>query len=102
MPGLVEALAATPDATDAVLETNEGALVQAAAELDPDVIILGELSRDELDRYHEVRGLAARWQRALAGTRATVVAVADDPNAGVERGRRRRRALGRHRRTGAP
>ncbi|HEY1740134.1 MAG TPA: MurT ligase domain-containing protein, partial [Acidimicrobiia bacterium] len=80
MPGLVEALAAAPDATDAVLETDEGALVQAAAELGPDVIVLGELSRDQLDRYHEVRGLASRWQHALAGTPATIVAVADDPN----------------------
>jgi CobQ-like glutamine amidotransferase family enzyme/UDP-N-acetylmuramyl tripeptide synthase len=80
MPGLVEALAAATDATDAVLETDEGALVHAIAELDPDVIVLGELSRDQLDRYHEVRGLAARWQAALRGTRATVVAVANDPN----------------------
>ena len=55
--------------------------MQAAAELDPDAIILDAPSRDQLDRYHEVRGLAVRLvQRALAGTRATVVAVADDPN----------------------
>ena len=70
MPGLVEALAAAPDATDAVLETDEGALVHALAELDPDVVVLGELSRDQLDRYHEVRGpgvpLAARARAARA------------------------------------
>ena len=58
--------------------------------------------RDQLDRYREVGRAGHALQRALAGTRATVVAVADDPNVGVERGRRRRRALGRHQRPGAP
>ncbi len=80
MPGLVAALAAAPNATTAVLETDEGALIQALRDLAPTVVVLGELSRDQLDRYHEVRALAQRWQGALSGTRATVVAVANDPN----------------------
>ena len=42
--------------------------------------VLLNLSRDQLDRTNEVRMLAGRWRRALAGADGTtVVANADDP-----------------------
>ncbi len=63
----------------AVLEVDEGYLPQSLAALAPAVVVLLNLSRDQLDRSSEVRMVAERWRRALAGTPATVIANADDP-----------------------
>ncbi|NNH24733.1 hypothetical protein HLB09_16890, partial [Pseudokineococcus marinus] len=53
-------------------------------ELAPRVVLLMNLSRDQLDRTAETRQLAAGWRTALAGLgaaggRGVVVANADDP-----------------------
>jgi UDP-N-acetylmuramyl tripeptide synthase len=68
-----------PGAT-AVLEVDEGyvpALLSAAA---IDVLVLLNLSRDQLDRVAEVRKTAERWRQGIAASPATtVVANADDP-----------------------
>jgi UDP-N-acetylmuramyl tripeptide synthase len=46
----------------------------------PAVVLLLNLSRDQLDRNNEVRQLAAKWRRIFDGrTGTTVVANADDP-----------------------
>ena len=79
--GLVTALlCAAEDAQDAVLEVDEAVLPGAIAQLQPELVVLLNLSRDQLDRHHEVDGLAARWRAAMedldAG--ATVVANAGD------------------------
>jgi UDP-N-acetylmuramyl tripeptide synthase len=64
----------------AVLEVDEAALPAAVRQLDPQVLVLLNLSRDQLDRFGEVAGHCKRWAAALAGTpRARVVANADDP-----------------------
>jgi UDP-N-acetylmuramyl tripeptide synthase len=63
----------------AVLEVDEGYLPQSLSTLAPAVVVLLNLSRDQLDRSNEVRKVAERWRHALAGTAATVVANADDP-----------------------
>src|SRR5581483_6714452 len=63
----------------AVLEVDELALATLLADFDRPVIALLNLSRDQLDRFVEVRTVAARWRAALAGHPATVVANADDP-----------------------
>ena len=46
----------------------------------PEVMVLLNLPRDQLDRVNEVRMLAQRWRKTLTGrTGLTVVANADDP-----------------------
>jgi CobQ-like glutamine amidotransferase family enzyme/UDP-N-acetylmuramyl tripeptide synthase len=78
-PGLAMALAMEPSSPLAVLEVDEAYLGAVADVVHPQVIVLLNLSRDQLDRVSEVRMVAARWRSALAGTQATVVANADDP-----------------------
>ena len=65
----------------AVFEVDEASLARAAAELHPRLLVLLNLSRDQLDRHHEVHALAASWRRAVEGLppSATVVAVDHDP-----------------------
>jgi lipid II isoglutaminyl synthase (glutamine-hydrolysing) len=85
--GHVAALAGAPDARAAVLEVDEGYLGRLIVETDPDVVVLLNLSRDQLDRIAEVRMLVDRWRAALAGLSpprgagvgTLVVANADDP-----------------------
>jgi UDP-N-acetylmuramyl tripeptide synthase len=78
--GHVAALAAGPPRAPAVLEVDEGYLPALVSELAPKVVVLLNLSRDQLDRTNEVRMLAGRWRRALASAHdTTVVANADDP-----------------------
>src|SRR6266540_5255057 len=65
----------------AVLEVDEATLPAVMDELDPDMLVLLNLSRDQLDRFHEVHTVASRW-RAAAGRLhhgAKVVAVDHDP-----------------------
>lgn len=81
-PGHVAALASGPARTPAVLEVDEGYLPVLLGELTPRVVVLLNLSRDQLDRTNEVRMVASRWRDALAGSSTTVVANADDPLVG--------------------
>ena len=87
--GHLSALVASPRATRAVLEVDEGYLGRLVEETHPGVVVLLNLSRDQLDRISEVRMLVDRWRAALgrlAGQpadppdrRTVVVANADDP-----------------------
>ncbi|HUZ20348.1 MAG TPA: MurT ligase domain-containing protein [Acidimicrobiales bacterium] len=79
--GLVSAFAASSAGREdpAVLEVDEGYLGTVAAALHPGVVVLLNLSRDQLDRVSEVRMVAKRWRDALDGVATTVVANADDP-----------------------
>jgi UDP-N-acetylmuramyl tripeptide synthase len=78
-PGQVAALAGT-DAPRAVLETDEVYLPRVLTSTAAAVVVLLNLSRDQLDRTNEVRMVAARWRAALAAAPHThVVANADDP-----------------------
>jgi len=64
----------------AVLEVDEVALTAAAAALRPAVLLLLNLSRDQLDRTNEVASHVTGWTRALLGAPgSTIVANADDP-----------------------
>jgi lipid II isoglutaminyl synthase (glutamine-hydrolysing) len=79
--GLATALlCAGEDAQDAVFEVDEAVLPGAIAQLRPELVVLLNLSRDQLDRHHEVDGLAGRWRVAMEdlGPDATVVASATD------------------------
>ena len=78
--GLVSALVEDLDTPVAVLEVDEGALGPVLSELPGGVAVLLNLTRDQLDRYAEVRLTAARWRRALADAPGVhVVANVDDP-----------------------
>ncbi|MDX6223274.1 MAG: hypothetical protein QOD91_2328, partial [Frankiales bacterium] len=76
--GLVTALLGRR-ANTAALEVDEVVLPQAIAACRPAVVVLLNLSRDQLDRTSEVQIHANRWAEALRTTRAWVVANADDP-----------------------
>ena len=64
----------------AVLEVDEAWLADVARSVTPQIIVLLNLSRDQLDRANEVRQLAERW-RTLCGelSNVTIVANANDP-----------------------
>ena len=53
--------------SDAVLEVDEGYLGRLIDETRPRVVVLLNLSRDQLDRISEVRMLVDRWRRAMDG-----------------------------------
>jgi UDP-N-acetylmuramyl tripeptide synthase len=76
--GLVAALLGSRTGT-AVLEVDEVVLPRAIAACRPAVLVLLNLSRDQLDRTSEVQTHANRWADALRTTPAWVVANADDP-----------------------
>ena len=78
--GAVAALIAARRARLAVLEVDELHLGEVVDALAPDVLVLLNLSRDQLDRVSEVRATAAGIRALLARHPATVVvANADDP-----------------------
>ncbi len=78
--GLAAALASAPPGAPAVLEVDEAYLGGVAGAVAAEVIVLLNLSRDQLDRVNEVRMLAQRWREAILGMPGvTVVANADDP-----------------------
>jgi UDP-N-acetylmuramyl tripeptide synthase len=75
--GLAGALASST-ASRAVLETDEGWLPWAVRRLRPRVVVLLNLSRDQLHRHPEVRALAETWRTVLPAV-PIVVANCDDP-----------------------
>jgi lipid II isoglutaminyl synthase (glutamine-hydrolysing) len=79
--GLAAALASGPPGAPAVLEVDEAWLARVCARTRPKVLLLLNLSRDQLDRNNEVRQVAQRWRAACqeAGPDLAVVANADDP-----------------------
>jgi lipid II isoglutaminyl synthase (glutamine-hydrolysing) len=63
-----------------LFEVDEGALPEVARRLAPRAILLGNLSRDQLDRYGELELVAARWREAVASLpHAVLVVNGDDP-----------------------
>ncbi|MFQ5880807.1 MAG: MurT ligase domain-containing protein, partial [Dehalococcoidia bacterium] len=64
-----------------VFEVDEGALLPAVAAMQPRLLVITNLFRDQLDRYFEVDYVARLWARALRRlpASATVVLNADDP-----------------------
>ncbi len=80
IPGLVSTLFRGRAGATVALEVDEGHLAEAIAAVHPTVVVLLNLSRDQLDRFGEVRRHAADWRLALAASPSTaVVANADDP-----------------------
>jgi lipid II isoglutaminyl synthase (glutamine-hydrolysing) len=79
--GVTSALLATPDAELGLFEVDEGALADVARRVRPRAVCLGNLFRDQLDRYGELELVAERWRTAVAelDPTARIVVNADDP-----------------------
>jgi len=80
LAGMTSALAADRTAPAAVLECDEANLPFALDLMSPELLVLGNLSRDQLDRHLEVRRIAERWRSELADHPTAVVASNSDPN----------------------
>ncbi|MGN6257741.1 MAG: MurT ligase domain-containing protein [Solirubrobacterales bacterium] len=66
---------------EGLFEVDEAWLPRVAEQLDPSLIVLGNLFRDQLDRYGEMEALADDWAKAVAARvgRTGFVLNADDP-----------------------
>ena len=66
---------------EGLFEVDEAWLPRVAAQLDPSLIVLGNLFRDQLDRYGETEALAEEWARTVAehAGRSRFALNADDP-----------------------
>ncbi len=66
---------------EGLFEVDEAWLPRVVDQLDPATIVLGNLFRDQLDRYGEMEALADEWATAVAARagRAGLVLNADDP-----------------------
>ena len=67
--------------SEGLFEVDEAWLPKVAAQLDPALIVLGNLFRDQLDRYGETEALADDWAKTVAARagRTRFVLNADDP-----------------------
>jgi lipid II isoglutaminyl synthase (glutamine-hydrolysing) len=80
LSGIASALVDGRNADLGLFEVDEGAVPEAIARLRPRVVALGNLFRDQLDRYGELEIVAERWRAAVAALPrdATLVVNADD------------------------
>jgi lipid II isoglutaminyl synthase (glutamine-hydrolysing) len=89
--GVASTLLDSGDAELGLFEVDEGALPEVARRVRPRALCLGNLFRDQLDRYGELELVATRWRKAVSELPedAVVVANGDDPQVGeLARGRR--------------
>jgi UDP-N-acetylmuramyl tripeptide synthase len=82
--GVASTLLAARDAELGLFEVDEAALPEVARRLQPRAVSLGNLFRDQLDRYGELELLAERWRRTVQGlpAEAALVLNGDDPRVG--------------------
>ena len=82
--GVASALLAAREAELGLFEVDEAALPEVARRLQPRAISLGNLFRDQLDRYGELELLAQRWRDAVRElpAEAALVVNGDDPQVG--------------------
>jgi lipid II isoglutaminyl synthase (glutamine-hydrolysing) len=88
--GVASALLAAPAAELGLFEVDEGAFPDIARRVRPQAVCLGNLFRDQLDRYGELELVAEKWRSALGelDPAANVIVNADDPLlADISRGR---------------
>jgi UDP-N-acetylmuramyl tripeptide synthase len=81
LSGIGSALLSAGDAELGLFEVDEAALPEAIERTRPRSIALGNLFRDQLDRYGELELVADRWRAATAAlpVEASLVVNADDP-----------------------
>ena len=79
--GIASALLSAPAADLGLLEVDEFALPEVMIRVRPRVVALGNLFRDQLDRYGELEHIADRWRASLVtlSPTSTIVVNADDP-----------------------
>ena len=82
--GVASTLLAARDAELGLFEVDEAALPEVARRLRPRAVCLGNLFRDQLDRYGELELIAGRWRRAVEELPAdsALVVNGDDPQVG--------------------
>jgi lipid II isoglutaminyl synthase (glutamine-hydrolysing) len=88
--GIASTLLEQQGAELGLFEVDEGAFPEIARRVRPRVVCLGNLFRDQLDRYGELEIVAERWRASVAelDPAASVVVNADDPLvANLARGR---------------
>src|SRR3954468_11052422 len=80
-PGVASTLLSANDADLGLLEVDEFALPEVMRRVRPRVVSLGNLFRDQLDRYGELEHIADRWRHAVGSppSGTTLVVNADDP-----------------------
>lgn len=80
--GIASALGQQRRADIAVLETDERVVSDLIAAARPELLVLLNFSRDQLDRHHEIKALGRAWRAALdaAGSEGpTIIANSCDP-----------------------
>jgi len=82
--GVASALLAAREAELGLFEVDEAALPEVARRLQPRAVSLGNLFRDQLDRYGELELLAERWRAMVQElpAEAALVVNGDDPQVG--------------------
>src|SRR5438876_649443 len=63
--GVASTLLAARDAELGLFEVDEGAFAEVATRVHPRAVCLGNLFRDQLDRYGELELIAERWRAAV-------------------------------------
>ncbi len=80
--GIASALSQQRGSDIAVLETDERVVSDMIDQGRPEILVLLNFSRDQLDRHHEIKSLGRSWRQALAkagDAGPVVVANTDDP-----------------------
>ena len=77
--GIVSALIQKPHADWGVFEVDENSLPIVLQYIHPEIIVLLNLFRDQLDRYGEVDVIVEKWEKALKNLKTTYILNADDP-----------------------
>jgi UDP-N-acetylmuramyl tripeptide synthase len=87
--GVASTLLSARNAELGLFEVDEFALPEIARRLRPRAVALGNLFRDQLDRYGELEHIAERWRDAVArlDSETALVLNADDPLVGDLGGR---------------
>jgi len=84
LSGVASTLLSARDAELGLFEVDEAALPEVARRVRPRALCLGNLFRDQLDRYGELELVAERWRRAVADLADDTMLVVngDDPQVG--------------------
>ena len=82
--GVASTLLAAGNAELGLLEVDEGALPEVLRRVRPRAVCLGNLFRDQLDRYGELELVADRWREAVGRlpNETVLVVNGDDPQVG--------------------
>jgi lipid II isoglutaminyl synthase (glutamine-hydrolysing) len=82
--GVASTLLSADGAELGLFEVDEGAFADVARRIRPRAVCLGNLFRDQLDRYGELERIAERWHEAVRELPqgSTLVVNADDPQVG--------------------